>query len=478
AADPWVQGVGLLRLGAALTLAAWAAALALLVAGGAGRGALVFHDYRDSFPRQFRLRTPALLAALVVVTLWSVGTGPALFLLLSGLALSPYYPRSARWALGVCLGVGCLLGWTLGSLSSVAGQTGERAWALYRVWRGDAGEPLMTDLQRLFPENDPRAAFARSRVARREHQFQEAATLLEQALVLPDAPRAMLYQELGTLRFLQGNTEAALREFEQAAVAAPNDPLPWLNRHVVHLDRLELGLADEALARARTLGGPAVDRAQRRFTEASRHIVPAAPAMPPTWVREELWKGAGVSSPWVGELSRGLFAPIHVFDPTLLGFLALGVLLPIGYSGAGRRSHRCPSCGFVVCPRCGRRVKEVSLCPACWAAGREEAADSTEKERQAAHVAAWQARRKRWRRVGGILLPGWSDFVARSGVGQLALGVLWASMAGWAALVLLYPLGLLPWSSPASPWIPAAGIALAHGIGLWLAMRRPHTAKG
>lgn len=476
--DPWAQAVAVLRVGVGAALAAWASALALLALGGATRGALVFHDYRDCFPPRFRGRTPAVFAVLAGVALWTAGAGPAFFALLAGLALAPYFPRPGRWVLGVCLGAGCLLPAALGSLSAVAGAPGERAWALYRVWKGDSGGALEADLERIFPAGDARALFARSRVARRADRLEDAAVLLEQALALPMAPRSLVYQELGTLRFQQGRTEEALAALASAAQEDPRDPLPWLNRHVVHLDRLELGLADVALERARGLGAPGVDRTRKRSTEAARHLVPVAPVLPTEWIRDELLRGGEGPVPWVDSLSLGLFLPLASWNPALFGFLALGVLLSTAKAGAGRRSHRCPSCGFLVCPRCGRRVRGALRCPACWAAQREDEADSAEKERQTRHIAAWQSRRSRWLRLTSVLVPGWSFFLSTGSLAHLALGALWAGLAGWVALGFLYPVALLPWSSPGSPWGAAAGLALVYVVALWMATRSPPFAEG
>jgi tetratricopeptide (TPR) repeat protein len=476
--DPWAQAVALRRLGAGAALASWAAALALLLLAGMTRGALVFHDYRDCFPRRFRGRTPAAFALLAGVALWTAGAGPALFALFAGLALAPYLPRPARWVLGVCLGLGCLLPASLDALSAVAGAPGERAWALYRVWKGDSGAALAADLERAFSAADARALFARSRVARRAGRLEDAAALLEQVLSLPAAPKSLVYQELGTLRFQQGRTDDALAAFARAVEEDPRDPLPWLNRHVVHLDRLELGLADHALERARELGAPGMDRMRKRSTEAARHLVPVSPALPGEWIRDELLRGGGESPHWVGTLSQGLFFASAKWNPAFFAALALGTLFPSARAGSGLRSHRCPSCGFLVCPRCGRRVRGTLLCPACWAAQREDEADSAEKERQTRHIAAWQARRARWLRLGDALMPGWSAFLASGSLVQLALGALWAGLAGWVALGFLYPVALLPWSPPGRPWGAAVGLLIIHGAALWAAARRPSRAEG
>lgn len=466
--DPWVQAMGVLRLGAATALGAWAAALALLIAGSAGRVRLAFHDYRDSFPRGFRAWTPGLLLFLITVALWTAGAGPALFLLLAGLAFAPYYPLRGRWALGLCLGVGCLLMWALGALSAVGGPPGERAWALYRVWKGDGGELLDADLRRVFQPDDPRGLFARARIARRGYRLEHATGLLEQALAQPSALGSLLHQELGTLRFQQGRSDESLEEFSAAAAADPTDPMPWLNRHVVHLSRLELGLADEALERARVLGAFVPDRSGRPATEIIPQLMPTASAMPKEWVREELLSRAIASPPWVERLSKGLFLPISGFDPAILGLLALGPFLIPWRRSAGRRSHSCPSCGSMVCPRCGRRVKDTFLCPACWAAGQDDETDSAEKERHLSRIAEWKTSRDRWVLLGRVLFPGWSDFLVVGSVTALAVGILWAGLLGWAAQTLLYPVPVSPWSLPGSPWGAFAAAAAIHAAGVWV----------
>jgi tetratricopeptide (TPR) repeat protein len=473
ATDPWIQAVAALWVAALVPLAAWVAVAALVVVATVVFGSALFHDYRDSFPRRFRRRVPAALVVLMGAVLWSAGTGPALFLLLIGLALSPYLPSRGRWALGVLLTVGCLVPQGLGGLAAVGEPAGERAWAMYRVWRGDAGADLEEGLERLFPAPDARILFAQARLARRQGNYGAAEQRLQRALVSPGGSAALLRTELGTLRFVAGDGDGALDEFQRAAEADPNAALPWLGRYAVHLEKLELGLADDALARARALGGEGVDREQRRFTESARHIAPVAPALPAAWVRDELLGDAGAERGWVDALVQGFFLPVGAVQPAAFGLLGIGVVLGAGRSGNGRRSRRCPTCGVVVCPRCGRRVKGTDLCPACWANARESAADSAERERQTLVAQRWQARSRGWRRAGQALLPGWTQFLFGRPLAGLALGLAWAGGASALVLGILYPIALLPWAKPTFPWAAAAVVLGAHALGFRQAVGKP-----
>ncbi|GAB4271679.1 MAG: hypothetical protein Kow0092_26490 [Deferrisomatales bacterium] len=476
AADPWVQAAVLLRLAGAAWAGCLAAAAALVAAGAGLFGRALFHDYSDSFPQGLRRYTPTAFGVLVAVALAAGGVGPVALLWVVALMLLPYLPSRGRLVLGISLGAACLLPWALSGLSRVGGEAGERAWALYRVWRGDGGADLAGELGRLFPEEDSRSLYARARVARRGRRYGAAVQLLERGLARGGDP-GRFRLELGNVAFLSGDLDRALAEYERAAAVRGGDPTPWLNRHIAHLARLELAESDRALERARSLDADAAERLEARGAGEGGRLLPVSDPVPGSWVRTELLAGPGRRAAWADGLTAGLFTPVAAVRPAYFGAAGLVAALAAGVWGRGRRSYRCPACGFVVCPRCSRRVKDTLLCAACWAAGRNKDADAAERGRQEEAARRWAAKADRWRRVGEALLPGWAAFLRDRPVQGALVGVLWAGALGWAATAALYPAPPTPWSTSWTPWAAVGLLGLCHAHGLRRAAGPAHRAR-
>ena len=473
--DPWVQSVAALRAAAVLCVAAWAVSLALLLLCAASFCGPLFHDYADSFPSRFRRITPAAFAALVLATLYAAGVGPAALFLLMAVLASSYLPSRGRIALGLSLAIGCLLPTSLEWVSRPSLDSGARAWALYRVLRGDASDDLAQELRRRFRPEEGRGLYARAQVARRQGNYRGAMELLR-AAIGTDVGEGALRLELGNLLFLDGDTGTALVEYRRAAALLQDDPVPWLNQHLALLARLELAGADQALDRARALDQRAVAHYESRFPPGTGVLLPVSEPLQTGWVRAELLGGSEARAPWADRLNRGLFTPVQALHPGYFGLGSLVVVLVRRNAGQGRHSHRCLSCGAVVCPRCSRRVRGKRLCPACWSANREFRADAAEKDRHVQRIAKWRAAVRRWDRLGTAMLPGWGEYLFRSPGRGLALGVAWAVVLGWVVQGLLYPADLFPWSETVGQALGVLLLALAHLVGAVRGFRAPRRA--
>jgi tetratricopeptide (TPR) repeat protein len=476
AMDPWVHSVGLLRAAVVACTAAWMAALALAAVGVVSFGGPLFHDYSDSFPWRFRRYTPLAFGVFTCCALVAAGVGPAALFLLTALLGFAYLPQRGRVVLGACLALGCLLPSSLGRLSAVAREPGARAWVLYRAWRGDAGADLVAELTRALPPEDLRGQFVRALLARRQGEYARAAGLLQEALKNKtgqtetrtrsnDLPTSSLHLEMGNVSFLQGRLDDALSAYERASLARPDDAIPWLNRHITLLAQLELAEADDALERAKAVDAKTVERYQSGGAGASNRLLPFSPELPPNWIRAELLGEVSNATPWVESFSAGMFTPIRSLHPAYFGVFALLVTFVVGRKAAGRHSRRCPSCGFVVCPRCSRRVKGTRLCPACWAVNRDARSDSAERGRQTERVQKWRATVIRWSGAGRLILPGWVDFLYGDRGPGLFLGLVWAFGAGFVIQSLVYPTNAVPWGAGGGVLLGFTLLILTHLAG-------------
>jgi len=150
----------------------------------------------------------------------------------------------------------------------------------------------------------------------------------------------------------------------------------------------------------------------------------------------------------------------------------LVIALVAGRAGQDKRSRHCPSCGFVVCPRCSRRIRGSLLCSACWSANHDREVDVSERERREKSTLRWKARQALGRRVGHVLLPGWGDLFGAAPLRGATLALLWAGGAGFAVLALWLPLPVFPWGGPRLHWmVGVVPLGLAYLSGVWCAVR-------
>ncbi len=468
--DTWVLGQGAARALLALCVAGWLTGAALLAWGLAARGPQLYHDYADVFPWRLRRWTPAGFALVLGAAAWTSGLGPAPIAAALAVALAPYLPARAGVVLAASVLSAFCLPVVLGC-GSFRGDAASRAWGLYLLEKG-AGPREMAPLLAGFPPGSDEALLARHAAARRAGRWDEAVAVGEAALRSGRDPW-FWHLHLGNLFFLRGDYGKAEPHDWVAAAARSDDPIARFNLHLVHLARLELRLADEALARAQSLDRGAVERLASELPSGWGGPVPAAPPFPSGWVVADLLRPGAAPRGWGGRVSGWLFWPWARVPAWPLGGVGLVLVLALVRVGRGRRSHRCPACGAVVCPRCSYRVKGSLLCAACWAAERDPDADVSEQARVREAGRRWRRRAAAWSRVGAAVLPGWAPYAGGGRLRCLALGLAWSLSGAVAAVWLLVPAPGLPWGGDRGVvWAALLVLIAAHGAGLAGAARR------
>ncbi len=468
--DPWLLGQGGARAVLALCVAGWLTGAAILAWGMAARGAQLFHDYADVFPWRLRRWTPAGFALVLGAAAWTSGLGPGPVGAALAVALAPYLPSRGRTVLAASVLLAFSLPLAL-SCGSFRRDGAGRAWGLYLLEKG-AGPRVMAPLLAGFKPGSREDLLARHAVARRAGRWDEAVAAGEAALRSVGDPW-FWHLHLGNLFFLRGDYGKAESHYLDAAAARPDDPLAWYNLHLVHLARLELSRADDALERARSLDRKAVERLALQLPSGGGRTVPASPPFPSGWTVSELLRPRAVPAGWGGLVSGWLFWPWQQVPTWPLGLLGSALVLALVRVGRERRSHRCPACGTVVCPRCSYRVKGSLLCAACWAADRDPDADVSEQARVREAGRRWKRREAAWSRVGAAVLPGWSRYMASGRIRSLVLGLVWSLSAAVTAVWALVPAPGLPWGGDrAVVWAALLVLAGAHGAGLSAAVRR------
>lgn len=468
--DPWAQALALAGLAGVAWLGAATAVLALLVLAAAACGPPLYHDYADAFPRRLRAHLPWASGLLVLAALASAGVGPLALVGIFSLGFIAYLPERSRWALAGCLLVATLVSPLGTAMSGLGTREGQRAWALYRVEKGGSAEELEAELSRLFGPQEREGLVARAYVARRAGKLSTATQLLEAAAGRGDDDGFALL-ELANVLFQRGFLDEAASRYGEAARLRPADALPWINLHVLRLKRLELAEADRALATAESLSPSAV-ATFLRLPGGSEGLMPLSVPFPSAWTRRELVACLGAGAPWADALAQALFVPVGAAKPVYLSLLVLLVGVSAGRGKRARRSHRCPSCGGVVCPRCSRRVRGSRLCSGCWALLSQKGTDAAERERQTRVAERWEERSLVWRRTASVVLPGWPSFFLDGSLRGLALGLLWSVALGGLALHAIDRAPALPWSLAGPPVGSLALLGMVYALAARTALRR------
>jgi tetratricopeptide (TPR) repeat protein len=461
--DPWVQSIAVARLAEVVCLAGLLVGLALLIASFPSVFPQALHDYRDRFPEKLRRFTPIACLLIGLVTVAFFGIGPLVLLLPILFVLMLYLPKRVRLTIGVAFALAIFFFPALSLIAHLEGVAGARAWSLYRVWKGDAGDDLASQIETSFAADDPVGLVARARLARRSGDLAKTSDLLEKASKVGGDSGVIAF-EIGNVHFLRGQLEEAVDAYALAVQQRPDDWLVWFNKSVAHLARLELSQADEAMATARGIDDGAVESHQVASSDVKAGLLPSSSRLPDSWIIDELIY-AELAPGWsqnFWELAGARVAPVKPL------YVALCVLLMTLLSMALRPkglSHRCLSCGTVICPRCDRAVKDGDVCVGCMALTRQSGADAAGRQRMREAVDRWARNARRAKRVGATLLPGWTLFVYRGEVTAFFAGLVWALALAVVLLSLALPLPVLHWSWARPAWVALGVFGLTYVWG-------------
>lgn len=460
--DPWLYQATVGRALMALGMAAMAATLAILLCCIPFYLPLAIHDLSDRFPERARRYAPVGAALLGLAALFAAGGGAAALIIAPSLVVMLYVPLRVRIALVVLVPAAMLVFPALLTAEKYAGPGGDRAYALYRVWKGDSGADLEGDLVKYYGKTDYRSLIAQAFSARRSGDQPRAQELLKLASKAGGSDSRFVLSQQGAVAFMLGNVDEAAALYRKSSESNPDDWRAWYNLAAVDLAKLDLAGAEAARARAVALAPAEVERQQNLSSDAGGNIYPAFENFPQAWVSEALDE-ASVSSEgwsealwaWLG-LSFGFFRPIWVVGLMFLGFIGARAM------DRFRPSRRCVSCGEIKCPRCHRVVKDPNLCIGCWAMSHESAIDPESRKRRRESVTWWTMESRSARRWGNTLLPGWNSFVYAGGVGAPLLGAIWAAALGLAMAESFARIPLGAWANAAVAIPALVLVALIH----------------
>ena len=468
--DPWVSVSVPLKIAMLLCGAGFLTTLVILLVSIPYHLPRLMHDLGDLFPKSLRRLTPYGFLLLIAAALFATGTGPLIiFMVLPSLLFAFYLPKRMLAVLSVSLLL-TLLSFNYMHISARLAQTpGERAFTLYRIYKGDSGPKVKALVEKNFRNNEYAASLSRSLLKRRDGDLLGAIDELKGAVNYKDD--GTTYILLGNALFESGDRDAAIKLFKIAVEKRPDDWVAWYNLSLANTAVLSIDEGQRAMSVAEEVDGRALRAYESTLPNFGGEVRMASPEFPPSLIREQLM--IPVNKPeWVEKIWTLLVSTNPFVRPE---YIALFVALFMSISFFVKKSSlsiRCVSCGVVKCPRCDSKGKNPQSCSTCWQLSGEGSLDRTKRNAAIEAKRVWSSRKSAVAKLGALLFPGWSEYGYESGgLTALLLGLVWSLSITWFLLTLFVPLPLLPWKQAAYPVI-SLGIVI--GCHLLSVMRRGH----
>lgn len=463
--DPWFLIALPVRLSLAFCLAGTIAAVGFLLTLFPYYFPTFFHDYRDLFPVRFRRYLPYASLALGVSVVLAFVPGILALFLLAAFLISVYLPRKILVLFTTVLVVSVLSLSVLNYTARLTGAPGERSFLLYRVSKGDFGSDLESEVAAAFSENEAERMLVDSILARRRGDLDSA--LDEAKILLAKDPKnilALMY--MGNILHRQKDPVGAIKVYEEAAKAAPDNWMVFYNLSMLYTLRLNLVNSQTAMQKAESLDARAMQKYEITAPVIPGEINLAEPHLPVSLIYSQLSRPVETSG-WLSDAWRLFGVSKYKFTPYYLAGLILAVMGLAWGANRTRLSVRCLSCGSIKCQRCHPRGRSPLLCDACWSLKNASNMDETNLKRRRDAVQAWTWKFSRYRKAGSILFPGFSRFIAEGGgVFNVILGCVWAFSLAWFLFSLFAPLPVYFYGTASFPWGAFVVLTLCYVISI------------
>lgn len=464
--SPFLRG-GVLANELMLLLAGLALSATVLVALLVLRdGRLVLHDFHHAFPSGVgRWQSWAVALVLLAFPLLG-GFGFVASLAIAGAAVALVTSRSESVILALALAL-------LAGAPHLAGEAlrrGTHGPVSHDTWLLEQGDAAQSVAHRLAARvadghEDPAVLFALGRYHKRVGKLDEAAAWYRKAIDRGVGGEAL--NNLGNVRFLQGDLPEAQRLYRQANQQAPALVEPLFNLAKAYFRDGRLNEGQEAQRQSLLLDGDRVrafgfqDDPRANLLLMDIALSPARLAALAKTERDRLPSGA-----LGGALLMGDRSPL-----VTSGLIAICALLALVAPLAAKRlrpSNRCARCGRVACGRCDPELGySVGMCGQCVSVFvRRTGVDPPDRLRKELAVKAYR-QRLRWM-IGAVA-------AVVAGAGHVLRGRPWGGLlfllpAGWLAARLISGGGpiLPPVASVAAAgwWGFGVGLALLAGVYL------------
>ena len=170
---------------------------------------------------------------------------------------------------------------------------------------------------------------------------------------------------LGNLLAMQGRFDEALKSYQQAVEADPQNAAAYFNSSQVHTRLFDYRAASDAVARASALDFEMVKSFQARSGESGDLPLVDQWIDPPTFWSTLLHTPERDVAPALPEAWRDMIETSGwAYAATALALTLAGLALGLWWQGK-MPLRGCSNCSRPVCRRCSQRMREVALCPEC-----------------------------------------------------------------------------------------------------------------
>ncbi|TLN20217.1 tetratricopeptide repeat protein [bacterium] len=424
---------------------------------------LFFHDFKDMFKIGLRRFLP--YAALILIASAVLAALPGLLILFIAISVinSVYIPKKVLVPLGVAL---VLMVLTLSALqigARITGQPGERAFLLYRVMKGDAGKEISEKIGSAFGEEEYEAILSRIYLERRAHNLDNALYNAQKA-ASKFPGESLPLQLIGNILYQKKDAAAAVKAYEKAAEADPDDWMIWYNLGMLYTARLDLARSQDAMARAEAAGAAAMKRYEINAPVVSGEITLAEPQIPHALMKSQMKSEVQMPS-WLTSAWGLMGGKRFTITPFYLAGVITLILVAAYFAKRHRLSIRCISCGKIKCQRCHPRGKSMQICDACWSLKNASGMDETSIRRMKESIQQWTVKTGFLRKLGAYLFPGFSRYIVDTGgTVNLIFGVVWAFAVAWLISSFMAPVPFFSWGQSGAPWVAGAITLICHII--------------
>lgn len=437
-----------LVLALVVACALWVFLLVLRYAG------LFFHDFHHLFPKGVSQWQSVLAGSVIVALPALLGLGWLATAAAAAMAIAFFVSRREGIALALSF---ALLAVSQFAVAYVVeqGALGQTATDVFELEQGAGTAAALARLERELADGRGSAAtaFALGRHYKRVGQYELAEARYRQALKF--APEtAHTLNNLGTVRFLVGDTAGALELFRRANALAPGAPEPLHNLAKMYFREGRLAPGEEAQRAAIALGGQAMSDRLGVHEDMRANLFVLDLRLPDAAFERLLASDRENVTTLDGALVKEMVGS--------LGSRGAGVvaLVPIVFLGLGavlrkrvRPATKCEKCGRPVCRRCDAELGATSaLCSQCISVFvRRSGVDQPDRIRKEMEVRRFQRRQVVWARVAGGVIPGGGHVFS----GRLVAGGFFLFLFSAIVAKLLLPTGFLPSPSPL-PSVPSS----------------------
>lgn len=394
----------------ALVIACGALVL-LLIARYAG---LFLHDFHHLFPKGASRWQTGLVALILIALPAVLGFGAVGPVALFALAVSLYLSRAEAIAIGSALAVLAVSQLLIGEVMRT-GSFGMVANDIYLLERGDAPLASAARLEKRLGEGlgDYTSAFALGRFHKRVGELDAAATSYLAALKFQRTATAM--NNLGNVRFLQGDAAAAQALYREANAADPRLPAPLANIAKMFFREGRLDQGQKAQRDALELGGEEI-RGKIGVNDDMRSNlylldVPLPDAAIEAVAEREAERVTSIGGPAVAIVTG---KSSHALAAVIVALTALAVALAQLVQRRVRPTGKCDKCGRPVCGRCDPELGAQSgLCGQCISVFvRRTGVDAPDRIRKEIEVRRFRRRQRLTVRFVGLLVGGGGHVLA------------------------------------------------------------------